>query len=121
LTGRWRIYLGTSLLYYYFYTNGRFQFFESATDARKVEGKYSVSNGKLYLKEMKQYNIDSNAKKDNLFKFWEDMPKWKFGKDFTFVKDKTMKFELGSDNEGKYLQSPDPWYFHDFYKFRKKD
>ena len=44
--------------HYYFYADGKFQHFTLLwTGIGKVEGKYSVSKGKVHLKEMKTFSI----------------------------------------------------------------
>jgi len=68
-------------LYYTFLTNGRFSYIE--TSGWKFEGKYSVSNGKIYFTEVKRIHSDGFSQKYN---------------------NMDTDYKLGSDKEGNYLQ-----------------
>ena len=94
-------------LHYYFYTDGKFQYFDTILPAEKVEGKYSVSNGKVYFKEVKFYSCSFNQASENA-KFGTNYPKWKFDKGPYQWKDMTTEYKFGSDKEGNYLQITTP-------------
>lgn len=73
LIGKWAAitsmsgFLGRYTLY--FYQNGSFSYigFDKGWEAINVDGKYSISNGKVYFKEMKVYDI-TNIKNPKKFK-----------------------------------------------------
>lgn len=96
---------------YYFYPDGRFEYYNTkmlyyGSTVNKVVGKYSVSNGKVYFKEMKYTSCGSSTITENLNKFKEDYPKWKFSdplekwNGITIIKE----YKLGSDTKGNYLE-----------------
>ncbi|MCL2115759.1 MAG: InlB B-repeat-containing protein, partial [Methanobrevibacter sp.] len=82
---------------YYFHANGKFQYKETGYSPTKIEGKYSVSNGKVYLKEMKYFTA----------KNIEEMNKniWTFQKGYS---DMTTEYKLASDKNGNYLKIKQP-------------
>ncbi|MCL2116472.1 MAG: InlB B-repeat-containing protein [Methanobrevibacter sp.] len=87
--------------HYYFYADGRFQFFHAVTNTVKIEGKYSVSNGKVYFKEIKSYrcSLDQQIKDIGL-----DYPKHTFDGTVTRKDDMTTEYKFSSDGSGVRLK-----------------
>ena len=92
---------------YFFYVNGSFQYFDIDNASQKFEGKYSVSNGKVYIKECKHFSMSSSNTKTNIEKFGKKNPsKWtgpwnpvvpnRYGK-------MTTEYKLVSNKDGIFL------------------
>ena len=92
---------------YYFHANGRFQYIDIdfGFGPFKKEGKYSVSNGKVYFKEIKFYRCSNGKVLENVVKFGDDHSKYQFDISFSEKhKDITAEYKLGLDKEGNYLK-----------------
>ena len=91
---------------YYFYADGTFQYYctGSSRVVEKVEGKYSVSNGKIYFTDRKFYKFDVPPKQydELLIKNGINSPKFSY-KLITSWSNMVSEYKLGSDNEGKFL------------------
>jgi len=61
---------------YYFFSNGRFQYYCTEYGImHKIEGKYSVSNGKIYFKERKWYKFGHNIPISEISNYGVNDPK----------------------------------------------
>jgi len=115
LVGHWKFKImeqdhGKSVLMfheYYFYSDGRFQYYkQKPTYVNKIEGKYFVSNGKVYFKERKFYDADMVTGVDIVklkYRSYESL--------YGLMGDMTSTYTLGSDNNGDFLSiaSQDYW------------
>jgi len=118
--------LHTETMIYNFTGDGRFQFFDlgGGYTPEKFEGKYSVSNGKMYLKNMKWYKL-SGTTEQNIDKFGANYRKWSWGLIRESSKVMTTKYKFGSDRNGNYLEiayprvDADPNYIYPGEKFYK--
>ena len=92
---------------YFFHANGSFQYFDIDNTSQKFEGKYSVSNGKVYFIECKHYSMSSSNTIKNIEKFGKKNPsKWtgpwspvvpnRYGK-------MTTEYKLVSNKDGIFL------------------
>ena len=107
LVGHWQYedYSGLrrfTLIDYYFYADGTFQCFDKRQDTslEKIEGKYSVSNGKVYLKQVKWCKSANEI--GDMDKFGVNFQKWSF-QPLNSRPDMTIEYTLSSDNKGNYL------------------
>ena len=93
---------------YYFYADGRFQYFDIDSSSEKFEGKYSVSNGKVYIEECRHYKMSSSDTQKNIEKFgkknlsnwtgsWKPVVPNRYGK-------MTTEYKLVSNKEGNFLR-----------------
>jgi uncharacterized repeat protein (TIGR02543 family) len=116
----------TEIIDYYFFANGKFQCFDmSVNSPEKFEGKYSVSNGKVYLKNVKWYKLSDDHVERNIAKFGSDYRKWGWGLLRKSNNVMTTKYKFGSDGDGNYLEiayprvDPDLNYIYPGEKFYK--
>jgi len=110
LVGRWdSLFIGYTprTVCYYFLENGNFKYFDLLYKDI-FEGKYSVSNGKVYFKEVKRYPGSSNDLEKNAYKFGDDYLKYKFDREPVQWEDMITEYQFGSDKEGNYLQITEP-------------
>jgi len=92
---------------FYFYADGRFKYFYAGLGDEKCEGKYSVSNGKVYFKEVKFYKPATRDEEVYNLKMTDPL-KRKFGWEIGKWNDMTTEYKLGSDKEGNYLKIATP-------------
>ena len=106
---------------FYFFADGRFSYFDLSGNVNhvdKFEGKYSVSNGKVYFTDVKAYrtfNQMSNMGKYGVL----DIIKWDFEEGPVKKSDMTSEHKLFSDKDGNYLQIAT--YFSSGGKYTLKD
>ena len=118
--------LSKETLIYNFYGDGSFQFFDfsGAYTPEKFEGKYSVSNGKVYLKNVKWYK-PSGTTEQMINKYGSNYQKWNWELLRGSNNIMTSKYKFGSDSYGDYLEiaytrmDPDPNYIYPGDKFYK--
>ena len=85
---------------YYLYNDGRFQYYEKHPFyAKKIEGKYSVSNGKAHFKERKFYEVSTSGTRPSLV----DVTKLNYNS-IGSRGDLISTYTLGSDKDGVYLR-----------------
>jgi len=96
LTGHWSCKSGSSYKHLYFYADGRFRyFFVGGYGAlMKTEGKYSVSNGKVYFIEMKYYSKPDGY---GLIEFRKDS-KFGEGNYIGTFKDQTSEYQVRNNH-----------------------
>jgi len=83
---------------YYFYSDARFTSYKMGSSylyLSKIEGKYSVSNGKVYFTERKYSEVSAP--------FSVDYPQNKYGSSKS-IHDMTSTYTIGSDQSGDYLK-----------------
>jgi len=90
---------------YNFFADGTFNFFDmsGAYTPEKFVGKYSISNGKVYIKNMKWYKL-SGTTEQNIAKFGLNYRKWNWGLVRESNNVMTTKFKFASDSSGSYLE-----------------
>ena len=118
--------LSKEIMIYNLYADGRFHFFDlsGGYTPEKFEGKYSVSNGKMYIKNMKWYKL-SGTTEQNIDKFGANYRKWNWGLIRESSSVMTTKYKFGSDRDGSYLEiayprvDADPNYIYPGEKFYK--
>ena len=92
---------------YYFHANGRFEsyYLGYSGTIEKVDGKYSVSNGKIYFKERKFYKWGNDLTRqqyDDLFiKYGINSPKYNY-KLIDSWPDMVSEYKFGTDKGGTY-------------------
>ena len=118
LVGHWKKFSSSSYYgnyvgyrHYYFYSDGKFVYFDAVSSMEKVVGKYSISNGKIYFKEVKFYNGMSVDKiNENQKKFGLNYPKYQYSSNNGPYAWNNMitEYKFGSDREGSFLQITTP-------------
>jgi len=91
---------------YYFYEDGRLVNFERYNTQKKIEGKYTFSDGKINWTDRVQYQQDnlSDQGSKNILDYGDDFLKYIFTTDPTQPEDVIMEYILSSDEDGDYMQ-----------------
>ena len=89
---------------YYFFADGSFMQFYVGGNEEKKEGKYTVSDGKVYFANVKYYSADADLAIENISKYGRDYLKHEFNYGPVDFNGWISEYKFGSDKDGDYLQ-----------------
>ena len=89
---------------YYFKADGKFQYFFTGFSQEKQDGKYTVSNSKVYFTDVTLYFCSNDMQISNISKYGTDFPKYVFDGDTDERNDMITEYQFGTDKNGSYLE-----------------